>query len=79
LAGSKVTVAVICEVPVAQGDAGQNCTARGVAERETVMAAKVIVVEPVCGAGLAEVAVMVTWTLLGGGIAGAVYKTEALV
>jgi hypothetical protein len=43
------------------------------------MAAKVIVVEPVCGAGLAEVAVMVTWTLLGGGIAGAVYKTEALV
>jgi hypothetical protein len=44
---------VICDVPVA-------CTEIGFAERETAMAAKVMTVEPVCGAGLAEVAVIVT-------------------
>jgi hypothetical protein len=43
------------------------------------MAAKLIVAEPVCAAGLAEVAEIVTGTLLGGGVAGAVYVTEVLV
>ena len=48
-AGSKLTVAVICEVPVA-------CTEKGFAERETAMAAKVIPVDPDFVGSLAELA-----------------------
>lgn len=44
---------MICDVPVA-------CIEIGFAERETATAAKVITVVPVCVAGLAEVAVIVT-------------------
>ena len=72
MAGSKLTVAVIWEEPVAQGRAGQACTEMGLADRETLMAAKLIVIEPVCTAGLIEVAEIVTGTSLGGGMAGAV-------
>jgi hypothetical protein len=43
------------------------------------MAASVMTVEPVCVAGLAEVAVIVTGTSLAGGVAGPVYNTEVLV
>src|SRR6202040_2118441 len=42
LAGSKLTVAAICEVPVEQGRVGQACTEMGFAERETATAARVI-------------------------------------
>jgi hypothetical protein len=72
-AGSKVTVAVICEVPLRQeGGAGQACTVRGFAESETLMAAKIIVMVPFCVGSLTEVAVMVTDTSMAGGVIGAV-------
>jgi hypothetical protein len=77
--GSKLTIAVICEVPLGQGRVGQACTELVFAERETAIAAKVIVIEPVCVAGLAEVAAIVTCTSLGGGVDGAVYVTEVPV
>lgn len=72
LAGSNITVAVIVEVPLGQGRDRQNCTELGFAERETAMAAKVITVDPGVAGGLVEVAVIVTCTSLGGGLAGAV-------
>ena len=78
-AGSKLTVAVIVEVPAGQGRDGQACTKRGFAERETAMAAKVMPKDPGVAGGLAEVAVMVTCTLLDGGVVGAVYVMEVLV
>lgn len=72
LAGSKLTVAVICEVPVA-------CIEKGSAERETAMAARVIAVDPDFVRSLAEVAPMTTCTSLDGGVAGAVYVALVLV
>ena len=51
--GSKVTIAVIWEVAAA-------CTEDGLAERETAMAAKVMVTDPDAAELLAEVAEMVT-------------------
>jgi hypothetical protein len=71
-AGSKLTVAVICEAPVA-------CTEKGFAERETAMAAKVIPMDPDFVGSLAEVAPMTTCTSADGGVAGAVYVTLVLV
>lgn len=64
-AGSKLTVAAICEVPVA-------CTEKGFAERETAMAANVIPTDHDFVESLAEVAPMTTCTSAGGGAAGAV-------
>jgi hypothetical protein len=78
-AGSKLTVAVIIEVPLGQGRVGQNCTELGFAERETAMAAKVIPMDPCVAGGLADVAVMITCTSLVGGVEGAVYVTVVLV
>ena len=66
-------------MPVEQGRAGQACTEMGLAERETAIAAKLTVVEPVCAEGLEDVAEIVTGTSLGGGVAGAVYVTEVLL
>ena len=71
-AGSKVTVAVIVEVPVGQGCDGQASSVRGLAARETTMAAKVICVDPCAVGELAELAVMVTCTSAAGGVAGEV-------
>jgi hypothetical protein len=72
-AGSKVTVAMICEVPLRQeGGVGQACTEIGFAERETAMAAKVIPMDPCVAGGLADLAVIVTCTSLDGGASGAV-------
>jgi len=70
--GSKLTVAVICEVPL-------TCTEKGFAERETAMAAKVIPKDPDFVGSLAEVAPMTTCTSADGGAAGAVYVTLVLV
>jgi hypothetical protein len=64
-AGSKLTMAVIVDVPCA-------CTEDGFAERETAIAANVIVIVPEFAGPLAAVAVIVTCTSLAGGVAGAV-------
>jgi hypothetical protein len=64
-AGSKLTVAVIVDVPCAWSE-------ERLAERETAMAANVMLMFPLAVESLAEVAVMVTCTSLGGGVAGAV-------
>jgi hypothetical protein len=71
-AGSKLTVAVIWEVPVRQGRDGQACTAKGFADRETLMAAKMMTMVPSVAGGLADLAVIVTCTSLDGGVSGAV-------
>jgi hypothetical protein len=71
-ARSKLTVAVICEVPVAG-------TEKALAERETAMAAKVISVDPDFVGSLAEVAEITTCTSPDGGVAGAVYVTSVMV
>ena len=65
LAGSKFTVALICEVPVAS-------TENELAESETAIAAKVIAADPDFVASLAEFAEITTCVSLGGGVAGAV-------
>ena len=64
-AGSKLTVAVIVEMPVAP-------TKRGFAERETAIAAKVNATDPDFVGSLSDLAVIVTCTSLGGGVEGAV-------
>ena len=64
LAGSKFTVAVICEVPVAS-------TENELAESETATAAKVIVADPDFVESLAEVAAITTCVSALGGVAGA--------
>ena len=72
-AGSKLTVAVIVEVlPAGQeGGAGQASTEPTDAKRETEMAAKSMFTGADCVGSATEVAVMVTCTSLGGGVAGA--------
>jgi hypothetical protein len=78
-AGSKLTVAVIVEVPAGQGRDGQACTKVGFAERETAMAAKVNPTDPDFVGSLTDLAWITTCTSAGGVAAGAVYVTEVLV
>jgi hypothetical protein len=63
-AGSLLTMAVICDVPPAP-------TGFTDATSETKMAAKSMLTGADCAGSAAEVAVMVTVTSLGGGVAGA--------
>jgi hypothetical protein len=72
-AGSKLTVAVISEVlPAGQeGGAGQASTGLTDAMRETEMAAKSMFSGADCVGSATDVAVIVSCTSLGGGVAGA--------
>ena len=72
LAGSKLIVAVMADVPCAWSE-------ELLAESETSIAAKVNVRLPVFVESLAAAAVIVMGTSLGGGVAGAVYVTEVAV